>query len=811
MIATAFWRDLRLAARRLVSRPLPVLIAMLSLGFAIGANTLVFSVLNTLALRPVAGLAEPSRLVEIGRDFGNGALDTVGYRDVVALDTQVKSLSGAFGFTIEPVNFAASDEPRRALAMLVTENYFSVMGAQASAGQLFAPRESAPGANASVVISHAAWLRWFGGDTRVIGRDVRINGSTFQLRGVLAPGFHGHIAVLAPDFFVPVSMVAAVRPRDKNILENGVWLLAGARLAPGAAQESAQAEVAAAMAALAPARDTDARPTQYRYTVQPLRGIPGATSTMLMIFATILFALTGLVLMVACVNVASVLIARGAARRGELAMHLVLGASRGQLVRQALLESVMIALGAGIFGLLLAGWARGLSSLISVPAPFPIMTDIALDWRVAGFAIALSLSTILVFGLVPSLRVARADGRGGTAGFGSGAVQRTRGRELLVSVQFALSLTLLIAAGLFARALDRASAIETGFRTDGVLAADVDIGSMGLDATTTTARYDAIVEAVRALPGVEEAAFVRVPPLTLSNMSFGGVLPDGGGEALFWPNANIVTPGYFATLAMSVRGRDFNAADRAGGERVAIINDSFAQTIAPGGDALGRIFRFGEEGPGEAVRVIGIVPDGKNSSLADGHEPFVFFPQAQVDAGSMTLMTTTTLPVAEFARRLKTIVAASAPQLAAPTVDTFAERAAIGLVPQRIAGAIASVLGIVGAALAALGLYGLMAFQVTQRTREIGVRLALGASAARISRDVLASAGRLIAWGAGAGLVLGIAVAFALSTLLFGVAAGDVIAFAAATALLAAVALVAAWLPARRAARVQPSVALRYE
>jgi len=802
--------DLRHGLRTLLARPGFALVTILTLGLAIGAHTMLFGVVHALLLSPVRGIGAPDRLVEIGRTHGGAGMDSISYPDFLDY-ADAKSLDGMYAFSLDALNVTSGGDPQRALGLLVSGTYFQTLRVQPELGRMLSAADDSNSAAPVAVASHAAWRKYFNADPAALGRSVSINGQAFTLVGVAAPDFNGHVAVISPEFYLPLHSRTLLREDSGDLFDRrtSMWLMAGGRLRDGVDLAGARAELATIRQRLDAEYGTDDPASGIG--VAPLRGVPTEVRGPLGAFSGLLFAMLGMILLVACVNVAGLLIARGETRRREIAVRFALGASRGRVFFQLFAENLLLALGAGALGILLATWWRDLLLGVDLPTPFPISPRIPLDGSVLAFAAGLTVATALLFGALPTLRASRrAPAAGGVLVAGrAGGGSRLRGS--LVVMQVALTLVLLIGSGLFVRALQRAASIDIGFDADHVVSMDFDLQPSGYDEAHRARLQEALLERVRGLGGVEQAALAAVLPLSFSRMSLGCVHGAGFGADELCPDTNVVSDGFFATLGMSLRGRGFDAHDRADGARVAIVNETLAQRLVPDGDALGRSFAYGENGDARTLTIVGIVADGKYASLGEARQPFLFLPLAQTPMAQASLL----VRGAQDSPALTTALAGVVRELdrALPIAQThpLADTLALSLLPQRIAGLVAGALGALGLLLAAIGLYGLVAFHVASRTHEIGIRVSLGAAPERVLRDVLWQGGRLVGIGLVAGEAIGIGLAVAVSSLLFGVQPGDALAFAAAGLLLGLVALPACYVPARQAVRIDPSVALRHD
>ncbi|HEX9801462.1 MAG TPA: ADOP family duplicated permease [Thermoanaerobaculia bacterium] len=807
-------QELRLALRRLAKSPGFTFAAVASLAIGIGATTAIYSIVQTLLLRPMSGIAQPERLVDIGRVQGGAGFDTFGYPDLVEVRDEVQSLDRVFGFQFEPHHVRVGDASRRVLGFAVSGSYFEALGVGAAHGRPLRPDDDSDQGGAAVaVVSHAFFERELGGELSRIGAEIRVDGHPFTLVGVAPADFSGHIFPLRPDLFLPLTTPMGDEPWQTERLRSreASWFHMGGRLAPGATLATARTEVDALAARVAAAHpETHA---ERGIALLPAKATPGIARTPLRLFSTLLFTLVGLVLAIACMNVASMLLARAEERGRELAVRQALGASRRRLVQELLSETLLLFLLAAAPALLLARWSVDLIAAFRPPTPIPVFLDFPVDWSAAAFAAALALATGLLFGLAPALRATRrAPNAALHDGIAGGGTRQLRLRRGLVGAQLALSLVLLVAAGLLLRALDTARSINPGFRTDGVVGYSLSFELTGRsDEGARQLLADLMTEA-GALPWATAVTASATLPLDLSRIGIGGVEIDGRESPSRFgleTDANIVAPGYFTTLGIPLEGREFEASDHFDGARVAIVNQTFAARYFPEG-ALGRTFRLVGDDEPPTYRIVGLARDIKASSLGEPARPFLWVAASQWHARDYYLLVRGA-DVATMTRDLTALVRRLEPDLPPGPPSPLVEVAATSTLPQRLAASVAGAVGAVGLFLAAIGLYGVVAFAVAARRRELAVRMALGARGQDVVRFVLADAARPVALGIVVGLVLAFALSRLLSSLLFGLSATDLVTFAGVPALLVAVAAVAVLIPARRAAAIEPAAALRSE
>jgi predicted permease len=709
----------------------------------------------------------------------------------------------------------------RIFGNLVTTNFFAALGAAPAAGRLFDARDERPVGSAVVVLSHRFWTQHFNHDASVVGQTLQLDGQAFTIVGVAAEGFQG-ARLFAGDLWLPMNMAAAIKLADRSILtnRNGGWLAMGARLKPGVSMARASAEVKSIGLQLSTEYPDQNRGKGLR--VAAWSRIPGLDAPVA-VFLGLLMAIATLVLIVACANVAGILLARAAARRREIAVRLAMGAGRRRLVRQLLTETLLVCALAGVAGVLLA---RGLTSLLvrNLPAlPFPIDVSLALDGRVIAFTTGLSFAAALLSGLVPALQASKTDVVAPLKEE-SGLIGRSRLRSAFVVTQVAFGIVVVIAAGLFVRALERAGTVDPGFDSHDVDLATIVLSTAGATDATGPGVARNLVERVRSLPGVESATMARVFPGGFERIGLGALsLPGAAAGEPFYPAWNIVEPGYFATLRIPVlAGRDFSSLDRAGAQPVAIVSEQIARQFWPGVDPVGRFVLqpiIGPRGPvpGEtrALLVVGVAGDIKSSSLVDGLAgSFVYVPLAQQYQTSMTstmIVAARTTRGRHMANELRTLITSVNPNFLIVTSQTLEDSVALGLVPQRVAASVSASLGLVGLLLAAIGIYGVTAYSVARRTREIGIRIALGAPLRDVVGMVLGQGLSITAIGSVVGLTLAAGVSRLLAAFLYGVRPMDAGIFSGAVILFTVVSLIACYVPARRAARIDAMDALRSE
>jgi predicted permease len=805
--------DLRHAVRLLVRNPLFTATAVLSLAIGIGATTTVFTLADALLLRRPVGVVEPDRVVDIGRTRNGREFDNSSYPNFQDIAAQATKLSGVFAYDLDPTAVALGGDrgAERVHATIVSGNYFQVLGVTPQLGRLITPEDDkAPGASPVAVLSDRLWRRRFNADPSIVGRPIVLNGTPFTVVGVAPPGFRG-TTLLSPELWTPLTMVTEIRPGTTwRPTRGGSWVLIGGRLAPGASLEAAQAEIDAIAKRLEETYPDANRGVGWK--VMRSAPIPGEAGTYAGAFLAILGGIVGLVLLVASINIAGMMLTRAAGRRRETAVRLALGASRARLVRQLIVESFAVFLLGGLAGLILARWMTTLLVALLPTIPIPIALSLPLDARIVAFGLALTCVAAVAAGLLPALQASKPDivetlkgDRG--AGFG-----RIRLRQILVAAQVAGSVLLIVVAGLFARALQHASSINPGFDTTNVEIVALDLSLARYNDTTGPAFLRQVIARVEAVPGVESVTASLDLPLDGGRFGLDDVWAAGKTEkeAIGLDDWNIVEPGYFRTLRKTlVRGRDFSPEDTRGQPDVAILNEAAAERLWPGEDPIGRRLVRNDGEKLREVEVVGIEKTGKYVRLNEEPTPFIYLPYAQAYLPRVSLVIRTSGPTAIPA--VRALIAELNPNLPVIGTMTLNELSTIALLPQRLAGGIAGALGVVAVMIAGLGVYGVTAYSVARRTREFGIRVALGATPRDVLGLVFRQGAVLTASGLVVGLLLALAASQLLASLLFGVGAADPVTYGLAALVFGALSLAASFVPARRALAINPTVALRSE
>jgi predicted permease len=810
-------RDVGYALRSFLRAPIFTVTAVVSLAIGIGADTAIFTVANGLLLRPPAGVADPDRLVDIsGETDGDFDIEQISFPDFIDLRERATFFEDVYGYetAAAAMSLARSGGAERLYGHRVTTNYFQVLGVGAAAGRLFDPALT-PSDSATVVLSHPFWIRQFGGDPSIVGRPITVNGRAREVIGVAARDFRGS-SLVATDLWVPIDQTSS--PGSSLLDRHAGWALARGRVKPGVSIAQAVAQVEAIGQTLQ--RDHPRMPRRRRFRATAAVLIPGNLSVPVAGALLLVLGFVSLVLVIACTNVAGVLLARAYARRREIAVRVALGAGRDRLIRQLLTEASLLFVMGGAAGALLA---RSLTSWIAghLPAlPVPIDLSLSPDGRVMAFTIGLSLVAAIACGLVPALQASNPNVIGVLKHDDPVSVcGRGQWRQALVVAQVAFSIVLIAGASVFIRALQKATSIERGFELANIEAAAIDLGLANYTPETASRFVRDLVQRVRAVPGVEQASAAASLPTSdaagLGPLTHPEAAP-GDRTSFFHATSDAVEPGYFATLGIPLRaGRDFDRGDVQGAPVVAIVSEEAARRFWPGESPIGkvvlhhpaRIFGRTDDGP-TTLRIVGVVGDTRTRLQAPRPQVYLSLQQQHVPAFHLLARSS---GGRRLSNEIRAVLTSMDPNVPILTAQTLEEAAAFSLVPQRLAAAVSTALGGVGLLLAALGLYGVTAFVVVARTREIGVRIALGAARADVIGMVLRQGMMLVAAGVSIGLALAGASLRALRHVVAGIPPIDPIGFAMATTLFVAVALLACYVPAQRASQLRPVAALKYE
>ena len=814
-------KDLRFAARMLLRNPGFAVVAVLTLGLGIGVNATLFSVVNAVLLRPPPHLEKPDRLVRVfTSDYSGPAYSPNSFPDFQEFRRQSGIFTDAAAYAPRPVRIGRGGATEHLWAELVSDGFFSVLGVPLQLGRDLRVEEVRAGAPGVAVISDDLWQRRFGGDREIIGRTVELEGQPTTIVGVAARGFHGAFLGVASDVWVPASTPQPIGRGEELSNRGSRGLFVIGRLADGVSIEQAQADLGALAARLYEVEReswTDVTGAGRRISVvSEFAGrVPPTIRGPVLGFIGLVLGVVVIVLLICCANLAGLLLTRAAGRRREIAIRSSLGASRGRLMGQMLAESLLISILGGAVALLFASWATGLLEAVPLPAPFRISFDFRPDATVFGFMLLLTVVTTILIGLLPALRATQGDLasmlKTGIRGVSQRAGRLSPGGGLVVA-QMAMSVLLLIGAILFLRTLQRATSLDPGFRTENLLLVPVE-PLPGTAAANPGATLLQLRDAIVALPGVGAVSWTNYAPLGIGGVGRRSAIAQGyqpgPGEDLEFA-FGVVGPNYFETMGIGlVSGRGIGDTDRAGTARVAVVNESMARYFWPAGDALGKRISLGSnEGPW--LEVVGVARDGRYNSLGEAPKPVLYTAGLQ-EEWSATLLVATEGDPASLVAAVRERISTEAPGWAMGSIRTMEQQLGTSLLPQRVASWIFGAFGVLAALLAAIGLYGVIAYAATQRTREIGIRMALGATRGDVLRLVGRQGFRLVLSGIIVGMLGAFAVARMLGAFLLGTSPGDPITFIGAPVILVAVALLATYLPARRATRVDPMVALRGE
>jgi len=808
-------QDLRYGFRTLLKAPGLTAVIVASIALGIGANATVFSVANGL-LWGVLPVKDPGRLVV----FNDGdSFSSPDYLDYGSQTSQVfEGVAAHFPFI--PASVGGTGEPERIWGQIVSGNYFSLLGVQPVLGRGIMPQEDEVlGRDAVVVLSHALWQRRFGGDRNILGHAITLNGQSYTVVGVAPAGFYGSDGGVVSDYWVPLAMAEKITPDlgkdDSRHKRDDQWLLLNARLKPGVSRAQATAAVNVIKKRIDDTYRKDQKSGHEPITLHSAGGLVGASEMTTLSLMAVMMVVVALVLAVACANVANLLLARAQGRQKEIAIRLAVGAGRGRLIRQLLTESLLLALaGAGAGFFLAAVVARALSRF-ELPLPFPIVFDFTVDLRVAAFTAGLAIITALLFGLAPALRATRPDLVAALKNESTifGRPSRIGLRNALVVIQVALSLVLLASAGLFLRSLRNASSIDIGMKPDHLLLMAVDPKLQQYSHEKTQQFLDQLRERVAALPGVRSVSYVDSLPLSIGGTAYDFTVPASAGHAEQNLNAEVYSVGsdYFYTMGIPlVHGREFTRQDR--DQPGLIINETMAQHAFGNENPLGRQM-ISDKTP---YTIVGVARNSKSRSLDEKPPNCVYVyveaaPEKVFSFFGISIVVKTTGNPLTMAQPVRAQIAALDPNMAVFNTETMQEHVDKSLLLPRISATLLGVFGAVGLTLAAIGLYGVMSYAVRRRTREIGIRMALGAEPRGVMAMVLRQGLTLTALGLSIGLAIALALGRFTASLLYGISGTDLVTFIAVPAVLLVVAMLAIAFPAFRAAHVEAITALRHE
>lgn len=810
-------QDARYGLRTLARNPGFATVAILTLALGIGGNATVFSWMRSVLLSPLPGVPQASRLVAVETVMPDGAYHTSSYPDYRDFRDRNHVFDGMIGFEFAGVDLSLRNDapPQRVWGIIATENYFDFLGVHAAIGRTFHP-EPHQGLNSNpyIVLGHGLWARQFGSDPNVVGRVIYLNGHPFTIIGVAPRNFYGTIIGVDAGYFVPMMMQPEILPGENIEERYPTFVHMLGKLKPGLSIPQAQAEMS-----------TLAQDFQKEYAseekgvgvyVAPIWKAHYGVQDFLRSVLRFLMVVAGLVLLIACVNVANLLLARATSREREIAVRATLGASRNRLVRQLLSESLLLSMAGGGGGILLAMWGVNLLKVFFPPAHLPIGLPVSAQLPLVVFTLVLALATGIIFGLVPAWRGAHSDlsaslKEGARAAGTSGGTHRLR--DVLVISEVVLATVLLASAGLLLRSLHNQEIAGPGFNTNHVALAAFDLRGNNYSGDRATTFYDRLLEQLRAHPGIESASLERYVPLWFTGMSYSTVRID-----TYTPkpsedmgiDLNVVGPDYFRTTEIPLgSGRDFAEADRDGAPKVVVINQTMAKRFWPGQDAVGHRVHIW----GDWRTIVGVARDIKYHRMNEPPQSFIYLPELQADDTSTdaNILVRSQMSTAAVLADVRAVAKSLDPKIQPLETDTLTNLLHLSLFANRTAASVASTLGGLGILLAALGIYGVLSYSVSQRLREIGIRIALGAQRKDVLGLVVGQGMRLALAGAATGIVAAFAVTRLMGSLLYGVSATDPEIFGVVVCFVTSAAALAAYVPARRAMRVDPIEALRHE
>ena len=816
-------KDVRYGVRMLMKNPGVTLVAIVTLALGIGANTAIFSGVSAFLMKPLS-VPNPSNLIrpmEIAED--RGVTDDFSYPDFADYRDQSTSYTGLSVEDLIQAAINAENQNDVIWGQVVSANYFDVLEVKPILGRTFLPDEDKNvGGNAVVVLSHSFWQRRLGSDPNIVGKAVSLNNRAYQVIGITPEYFVGSKFALALDFWTPISMAEDLRRSPGLLKERGShWMNLIGRLKPGVSISQASAEMNAIAARLNQAYPDNRASNTQAQVFSELDGRWEDDGGTFKSGGAIAMAIVGLVLLIACANVANLMLARAAARRKEIGIRLALGANRLRLIRQLLTESLLLSIAGGLLGLLLAFWVTDLMQAFVPVLEYKIVDNFfAIDSRALVFTLVISLATGLVFGLAPAWHSSNPNVvpvlKGDPEHTRRGKMRAFGLRNVLVVAQVALSLVVLVCGGLFIKSFRKAQTMDPGFSNDKGLIVSLSPTLVGYEEEQSRNFYKQVLERVSHVPGIEAVSYTRTLPLGDSSNSSGPILREGETLARGTAGRNImntvVSPGYFKTMQIPiVEGRDFDDRDTTKTKRVIVINQRMAEILWPGENSVvGKRIFIGPESK-DPLEVVGVVKTGKYRTLAEDPKPFYYYSMDQRRPATMSLVMRPNVDPLSVVGAVRSEVAGIDRRVPLFAVKTMEQHKTYALWAPNMAATFALAFGVVAILLSAVGLYSVMAYVVSQRTREVGIRMALGANRRDVMKMITRQGMKLAAVGVGIGFLLSLGLAKLVASLLIGISGYDVTTFVLVPALLVLVALVACYLPARRATKVDPLIALRYE
>ncbi|MCA1577500.1 MAG: ABC transporter permease [Acidobacteria bacterium] len=811
-------KDVRYAIRSLLKRPGFVVVAVITLALGIGANTAIFSLVNAVLLRSLP-VEQPDEIVSVAIRGKNDSMSAFSYPNYRDFRDRNEVLSGLLVYRFVPLSLSRSGANERIWGYEVSGNYFDVLGVKAIKGRTFLPEEDkTPLAHPVAVLSYHSWQRRFGGDPEIVGKDVLLNNHQFRVIGIAPEGFKGTELVYTPEIWLPAAMMEWVEPGAQWLEDRDTSnFFANGRLKPGV--DLRQAEASLNLLALQLAREYPDTNEGQSIRVVPAGFILPELRGAVVSFTWVLMGAVALVLIVTCTNLAGLMLARATDRRREIAIRLALGANRVRLIRQLLTETVLLSFVGGLAGVLLAFWIIDVLLAFKPPIDFPLALDVAVDWRVLLFSLFVSFAAGTIFGLAPALQATRLGlSQALRETSAQGGAARTRLRSVLVVAQIAISLVVLIAAGLVMRTLQQLQTMTPGFDSTNAVTMSFDLGLQGYDRNRGQQFYQQLSERVQSLPGVTSAAVSSYIPLSLNYNSrtiFVEGQPAERGQNVPVAMNGSAGPRYFETMRTPlVQGREFTDQDEAKTEPVVVVNETFVRRLMPSlsspSEAVGKRISF-NSASGPFRRIVGVIGDGKYFNIAEDPRPFIWAPLTQDYSSSGILTVRTDGNPESLLAAVRKEVQALDPNLPLFDVKTLSEHMRFAFFPAKVAATVLGVFGFVALLLSAIGIYGITSYTVAQRTHEIGIRLALGAQLSDVLKLVLSHGLKLTLIGVALGLFGAYLATRAITSLLYGVSATDPLTFGLVSVLLIGVALLACYVPSRRATRVDPLIALRNE